>query len=158
MTEVFVENDSAVAAGMDDLLAVRLSGPCTHSSRVIHAGATPLASSRGEGPRSERRSGALKRITKKERVHRSPLAVYRWTPFTPLLQSTAVHRSLPVYQSTTQSTVHRVHQESTGVHRVDGGLVIPQWGLLTAGGNGTGSWWVALVRPSSWDACRALSL
>ena len=40
--------------------------------------------------------------------------------------SIAVHRSLPVYQSTTQSTVHRVHQESTGVHRVDGGLFTPQ--------------------------------
>ena len=50
----------------------------------------------------------------------------RSLPVDSLHASIAVHRSLPVYQSTTQSTVHRVHQESTGVHRVDGGLFTPQ--------------------------------
>ena len=48
VTVVFVQNDSAVAAGTDELIAARLSVPCTHSSRGIRAGATPLASSRGE--------------------------------------------------------------------------------------------------------------
>ena len=54
----------------------------------------------------------------------------RSLPVDSLHASIAVHRSLPVYQSTTQSTVHRVHQESTGVHRVDGGLFTPQVGRL----------------------------
>ena len=128
VTVVLVGNNAAVAAGMDELLIVRLSGPCTHSSRVICADATLL----GEQPRRGRARAEERSAQTNNEKGKSPLAVYRWTPPAPLLQSTAVHRSLPVYQSTTQSTVHRVHQESTGVHRVDGGLFTPQVSTLVS--------------------------
>ena len=105
VTVLFVETDSAVAAGMYNLLAARLSGPCTHSLRVICAGATPLASSRGEDAR-ERRRGALKRITKKERVHSQstgglPPRLYEdSTESTAVYQSTSPPRSPPSTEST----------------------------------------------------------